>query len=155
MLQTQLPIFPEGITNITPDLAFKKENEEITYFNFSMPIFTHKENELPTFRMITSQFYVSGHATQKQIADAFGVSLISVKRWVKVYREKGPAGFYQPRNTRGATVLTASVLQQVQNLLDLEVSVSEIAKKFNLKTNTINKAIHAGRLHKAELKKKK
>lgn len=154
MLQTHLPLFPEGVTNITPDLAFKKEDGMVTYFNFSMPVFMHRENEVSTFRMITSQFCVNGNATQKQIAEAFGVTLISVKRWVKVYREKGPKGFYQPRNTRGAAVLTAVVTNQIQNLLCDEVSVSEIAKQFNLKPNTINKAIRAGRLYKPTLKKK-
>ena len=33
MIQTHLPIFPEGVTNITADLAFKKEQGIITYFN--------------------------------------------------------------------------------------------------------------------------
>jgi DNA invertase Pin-like site-specific DNA recombinase len=153
-LQTQFPIFPEGVTNITPDLAFKKEDGMVTYFNFSMPVFMHREDELSTFRMITSQFCVNGNATQKQIAEAFGVTLISVKRWAKVYRKKGPKGFYQPRNTRGAAVLTESVINQVQNLLCDEVSIGEIAKQLNLKPNTINKAIRAGRLYKPTLKKK-
>jgi transposase-like protein len=154
MLQTRLPIFPEGVTNITPDLAFKKENGTITYFNFSMPVFMHRENEIATFRMITSQFCVNGNATQKQISEAFGVTLISVKRWAKVYREKGPKGFYQPRNTRGAVVLTSSVLQEIQESLHDNVSVNEIAKKLKLKANTINKAILSSRLYKPVLKKK-
>jgi len=114
----------------------------------------HRENEISTFRMITSQFCVNGNATQRQIAETFGVTLISVKRWVKVYREKGPKGFYQPHNTRGAAVLTAEVINQIQSLLYDEVSVGEIAKQFNLKPNTINKAIRAGRLYKPILKKK-
>ncbi len=53
MPQMQLPLFPEGVTHITADLAFKKENGIITYFNFSMPVFMHEANEAETFRMIT------------------------------------------------------------------------------------------------------
>lgn len=46
MPQSQLPIFPEGVTHITSELAFKKECGEIIYFNFSMPVFRHAENDL-------------------------------------------------------------------------------------------------------------
>jgi transposase len=154
MFQAKFPIFPEGVTHITPDLAFKKENGAITYFNFSMPVFIHGENEINTFRMITSQFCVSGNATQAQISRAFGVTLISVKRAVSLYRKKGPKGFYEPRNTRGPAVLTELVLNEVQKLLDKGVSVQEIAKSMELKANTIDKAIRAGRLYAPSKKKK-
>ncbi|EKD74475.1 MAG: hypothetical protein ACD_44C00429G0001 [uncultured bacterium] len=148
MIQTHLPIFPEGVTNITADLAFKKEQGIITYFNFSMPVFTHAEEEIETFRMITSQFCVNGYVKQTDIIRTFGVTKISVKRAVKLYREKGPRGFYEPRNTRGAAVLTGPVLKEIQQDLDQGLTVFEIAKNRALKSNTINKAIRANRLHK-------
>jgi transposase len=154
MLQTKLPIFPGGVTNITPDLAFKKENGMITYFNFSMPVFMHGENEINTFRMITSQFCLNGNTTQAQISRAFGVTLISVKRAVSLYRKKGPKGFYEPRNTRGPAVLTEPVLNEIQKFLDQGDLVRDIAKKMELKSNTIDKAIRAGRLHAPSKKKK-
>lgn len=153
MLSAHLPFFPEGITHITANLAFKKENGNITYFNFSMPIFTHEETDLKTFRMITSQFCVNGHATQAEIHRTFGVTKISVKRAVKLYRSRGIQGFYEPRKTRGVAVLTSDVLQKVQHQLDLGESIADIAKKQNLKSNTLSKAIRAGHLHQP-LKKK-
>lgn len=153
MLQTLLPIFPCGITNITDELAVQKENGVVTYFNFFMPVFTHGENDVTTFRMITSQFCVNGNTTQAEIARAFGVSLISVKRSVKLYREQGPKGFYRPRNTRGATVLTSVVLKEVQDLLNQGLVVRNIAKQLKLKQNTIEKAIRVGRLQKPIKKK--
>jgi transposase-like protein len=148
VLQAKLPLFPEGVTPITADLAFKKENGMVTYFNFSMPVFMHGEHEYDTFRMITSQFCVNGNTTQAEISRAFGVTLISVKRSVKLYRQKGPKGFYAPRTTRGAAVLTKSVLAEIQQLLDEHHSVPAIAEQLELKPNTIDKAIRAGRLHK-------
>ena len=112
MPQIQFPFFPEGVTHITSLLAFARRDGQVTYFNGSMPVFLHAETDLASFRMITAQFVVSGHATQAQIARAFGVAKISVKRAVKLYREQGPKGFYAPRNTRGAAVITAAVLDQ-------------------------------------------
>ena len=79
MPQAQLPIFPEGVTQVTSDLAFEKRHGRVTYFNGTMPVFIHDEDDLATFRMITSQFVVNGNATQSQIEKAFGVPRISVR----------------------------------------------------------------------------
>jgi len=150
--QQQLPIFPSGVTEISNSLSFKKENGAITYFNCTMPVFTHDETDMKTFRMITSQFHLNGHATQAEIARAFGVTLISVKRSVKLYREKGIKGFYEQRNGRGASVLTEEVLAKIQLLLNDGIAVKDIALQMDIKKDTIRKAIQANRL--TEFKKK-
>lgn len=151
--QLILPFFPEGSVVISAALRFVKKEGQITYFHYDLPIFSHAENDLPTFRMITSQFYVTGKITQAEISRAFGVTLISVKRAVKLYQTKGVKGFYAPRVTRGATVLTPAVLSDVQQQLDDGLSVTEIAQKMDLKPNTLDKAIRQDRLH-VPLKKK-
>ena len=110
-------MFPTGVTHITSELAFEKKDGCITYFNGHMPVFTHDEKDVATFRMITSQFCASGYAKQSDIIRAFGVTSISVKRSVKLYREKGTRGFYAPRVTRGAAVLVESVVAQIEELL--------------------------------------
>ena len=148
MPQMQLPMFPDGVTHITSELAFMKEHGRVTYFNGQMPVFVHDEKDLRTFQLITSQFCVNGNAKQSEIAGAFGVSLISVKRAVKRYREKGPEGFYAPRGRRGPAVLTAPVLASAQAFLDEGQSVAEVAQELGLKRDTLAKAVAAGRLHK-------
>ena len=60
MPQLQLPIFPDGVTYITNHLAFRRQDGEVTYFNGHMPVFSHAETDVATFRMITSQFCVTG-----------------------------------------------------------------------------------------------
>ena len=96
MPQLVLPIFPEGATHITAELAFEKRDGWVTYFHGMMPVFRHKEDDVQSFRMITSQFCVNGNVKQVQITQAFGVPPSSVKRAVKLYREKGPSGFFCP-----------------------------------------------------------
>ena len=56
MPQLHLPMFPTGVTHITSELAFENKDGCITYFNGHMPVFTHGEKDVATFRMITSQF---------------------------------------------------------------------------------------------------
>jgi transposase len=149
MPQIQLPIFPQGVTYITALLAFSKQDGRVTYFNGSMPIFVHEEEDVDSFRMITAQFCVNGNAKQADIVRAFGVTKISLKRAVKRYREEGPKGFYKPRQRRGPAVLTAVVLEQAQQLLDEGLDIPEVADRLGIKRDTLRKAVRAGRLHKA------
>jgi hypothetical protein len=146
MPQLHLPMFPNGVIHITDQLAVMNKDGEVTYFNGHMPVFRHAENDVTTFRMITSQFCVSGCAKQSDIIRAFGVTSISVKRSVKTYREKGPKGFYAPRVTRGAAVLVEAVVAEAEELLADGVIEAEVAEKLGLKLNTLQKAIRAGRV---------
>jgi hypothetical protein len=146
MPQLQLPIFPNGVTHITNQLAFSKQDGQVTYFNGHMPVFSHAETDIATFRMITSQFCATGHVKQSDIIRAFGVTSISVKRSVKTYREKGPKGFYIPRVTRGPAVLVADVVSEIEGLLAGGATPAEIAKTLGLKLNTIQKAMREGRV---------
>ncbi len=155
MPQIQLPIFPAGVEHITPELAFEAKDGLVTYFTGHMPIFSHAEDDTQTFRMITAQFCVNGNAKQVEITRAFGVPSISVKRAVKLYRKKGAKGFYAEPGRRGAAVLTAPVLAAAQELLDEGLQTTEVAKQLKVKRDTLAKAIHTGRLHKAKKKRPK
>jgi hypothetical protein len=153
MPQMQLPIFPEGVTHITNQLAFKKEDGQVTYFHGIMPVFSHAESDIATFRMITSQFYVNGHVKQSDIVRAFGVTSISVKRSVQIYNKKGPKGFYAPRVTRGPAVLVEDVVSEIEGYLAGGATLADIAKTLGVKLNTIQKAMREGRIR-APVKKK-
>ena len=78
---------------------------------------------------------------------AFGVPLGTVKRYMKVHRQHGTAGFFRPQRRRSANVLTAEVKLRAQALLDEGKSVPEVSGEIGVAGNTLHKAIHAGRLH--------
>jgi hypothetical protein len=144
--QLQLPIFPEGVTHITNQLVFKKEDGQVTYFYGIMPVFSHAESDIATFRMITSQFYVNGHVKQSEIVRAFGVTSISVKRSVKIYQDKGPKGFYAPRVTRGPAVLVEDVVSEIEGYLAGGATLADVAKTLGVKLNTLQRAMREGRI---------
>ena len=96
--------------------------------------------------------YVNGNATQAELCRAFGVTLISLKRSVKRYREKGAAGFYAPRVSRGPAVLTPLVMGKAQQLLDEGNTVNDVAKELGIKPDTLGKAVTAGKLHRVKKK---
>src|SRR5215469_933949 len=123
MPQVQLPIFPQGVTPITSEIAFQCEDDKVCYFNGHLPVFIHDKGDLATFRLFSSQLVINGNATQAQIARAFGVPLVTVKRYVKLYREGGTAAFFAPAKKRSASKLSPPVCQEVQALLDQGLEV--------------------------------
>ena len=92
----RLPIFPDGVTHITAEIAFQGDAGKVYYFNGHLPVFVHEERDLATFRMFTSQLVINGNVTQTQISRAFGVPLVTVKRYVKLYRQGGLHAYFAP-----------------------------------------------------------
>ncbi len=74
---TSSALFPAGVTHITNELAFERRDGKIAYFNGHMLVFVHSEDDVATFRMITSQFCENGYAKQCDIIRAFGVTSIA------------------------------------------------------------------------------
>ena len=147
MPQILLPIFPPGVTHITSELAFKNEAGVVTYFNATMPVFHHAETDLLSFKMIISQMYVMGVVKQADLVRAFGINSQLVKRAVKLFRKQGAQGFFTPRKHRGPGVLNEEVCMKVQGLLDQGKTPGDVAKRLELKSDTVRKAIQHGRLH--------
>jgi len=103
MPQLQLPIFCQGVHFITANLGYQREGDEIVYLHGMMPVFLHRCDDLASFKMIVSQFYINGNARQSELVRAFGIQPLALKRWVKKYREGGPKAFFESRRKRRAT----------------------------------------------------
>jgi hypothetical protein len=153
MPQMQLPIFPAGVTEINSRIAVQKMAGTVYYIHGHLPVFQHEEQDVRGFRMFTSQMIVNGTVKPKEIVQAFGVPVITVKRYVKLFREQGAKGFYEirPRHS-SASVLKGEVLEQAQQLLNEGRSVPEVAEKLRVLANTLHKAIRAGRLRSGQKK---
>jgi hypothetical protein len=146
MPQVQLPIYPAGSVEINRDLACRTEGERVIYYNGHLPVFTHAQNDLASFRLFTSQLIVQGSATQGQVAKAFGVPLVAIKRATKVYRQRGPAGFFVPKARREGSKLTTEKLEEARALLLQGYSLVVVSRQTGVLTDTLRKAIAAGRL---------
>jgi len=147
MPQLQLPIFPTGVTEINSRIAVQKDASTVWYIHGHLPVFQHQEADVQSFRMFTSQMIAGGTVKPKEIVKTFGVPMITVKRYVKLYREHGSKGFYElkPRHS-SASVLKGEVLEHAQRLLDEGRSVPEVAGELKVLANTLHQAVRAGRL---------
>lgn len=153
MPQLQLPIFPAGVSEINSQIAVQKEAGRVRYIHGHLPVFQHEEQDVRSFRMFTSQMIVSGTVKPKEIVRTFGVPMITVKRYMKLYRDCGAKGFYEakPRHS-SASVLKGQLLEQAQRLLEEGRSVPEVAETLQVLANTLHKAIRAGRLRASQKK---
>ena len=150
MSQLILPIFPPECKYINNQVGVQKIESRVYYFHGLLPVFGHDEDDQESFRFFTSQLVIDGHVKQKEIVRAFGISAISVKRYVKRLREYGAKGFFRQPKARSAHVLTEEVKKKVQKLLDKGQTASEIGRKLHIQPSTIRKAIQYGRIEKKE-----
>jgi len=153
MPQAILPLFPDDVTPINNIFSYAKRERMACYFQGTFPVFTHHEDDLKSFQIFVSQLYINGNCKQSEIVRAFGVSSISVKRWVKKYREGGIESFFAKPKKRKPRVLTPEVIAKAQELLDDGWPRSRIGKELGLKHDTLYQAVRSGRL--VERKKKR
>jgi transposase len=146
MPQLQLPVFPAGTTAINSELAFERREEQVVYFNGHLPVFTHRTQDLASFRFFTTQLIVNGSASQGEIVKAFGVPMTTVKRCCRLYREGGASAFFKPPVRRQGHRLTPEKLAQAQALLDEGQAVPAIRAQLGILASTLHKAIDDGRL---------
>jgi transposase-like protein len=150
MPQLQLPIFPQGATLITPEIAFECRDGKVTYIHGHLPVFQHAEGDLASFRYFTSQLVVNETVAQADIARAFHIPKVTVKRYVKRFRESSGKDFFAPPRRRSASVLKGEVQEKAQALLDEGQSVPEVAQALEVLPDTLHKAIRGGRLHQSK-----
>ncbi|HWT81681.1 MAG TPA: hypothetical protein VN648_23055 [Candidatus Methylomirabilis sp.] len=153
MPQVQLPLFPSGTIRINEELAFERREDQVVYFNGHLPVFTHRTDDLASFRFFTTQLIVNGTATQGQIVRAFGVPLTTVKRSCRIYRERGAGGFYRPPARRAGWRLTPERLAEAQRMLDQGARVPQISVALGILSSTLHKALADGRLRGAKKKR--
>ena len=146
MPQVQLPLFPSGTTVINEALAYERREDQVVYFNGHLPVFTHRTDDLASFRLFTTQLIVNGTATQGQIVRAFGVPMTTVKRACRRYRDRGAAAFFKPPARRQGSRLTPERLAEAQRRLDQGQRVPEISAALGILPSTLHKALKDGRL---------
>ena len=89
----------------------------------------------------------AGTAKAREVAHGFRVPLATVKRYVKLYREQGAEGFFEPRRRRRSeTKLNGEIKERAQQLLETGKSVAEVGRALNVLPATLHKAIRSQRL---------
>ena len=152
MPQALLPLFHDGTIPISAMASYQRKDGFVCYFHGAMPVFSHGDDDNASFRMFTSQLIDNGACRVVDVARAFGVSEISVKRNLAKFREHGCAFFFRKRGVRGSSVLAGDVVKTAQALFDEGLSRSEVASELGVNKSTLAKSVARGQLR--ETKKK-
>lgn len=141
-----MPLISDDATRISDLISVVRQDGQWFYFCGTQPVFQHDERDLRTFRMFTAQLCVQKACKQAEIIKAFGVSKSSVVRSVNKYRQEGIDGFYKPRRTRGAPVMTPEIIRVAQQRFEEGRSKAEVARELDIAYGTLRKAIDQGRV---------
>jgi len=148
-MQLLLPLFSQEVRLINTHLGFFEKDKVVTYLHVGVPIGNHLADDLKGFRCHTSRLINVGLCSQSDIVKAFGVSFDSVRKSLRLYQEKGEAGFYeQGRQSRICHTMLPSRIIRIQEMLDKGMSNYAIAKKEGISEGTIRYSLEKGRLKK-------
>jgi transposase-like protein len=146
MKQGILPLIPSGASNIDGLFSVSRSATEVIWFQGCHPIRVHPVNDHASQRAMMAFLHEHGGVPQARLAQVLGVHANTVLASVRLYRQKGDAGFYEPTRVRGAEVMTADVIQRCNTLLREGQSRSEVAAAVGVRKCNIDKAIQQKRL---------
>ena len=149
----QLPLFPAGSRMINPSVGTILERDNTLWYLLNgLPVYTHPSDDQNKFRYITSHLVELGHCSQADIVRFFHVSLSSVQRYLKIYRDKGENGFFGGSGRAGGVryKMTPELVEKIQKRIDVGESQNSIAKKFKISEGTIRYQIQQGVLKKRQ-----
>ena len=75
--QLQLPIFPSDAVRLGSHYSVMQRDDQVWYFLYDMPVFSHGVDDIASFRMYTSSLCDQGHCKLVEVERAFNVSAIS------------------------------------------------------------------------------
>lgn len=151
--QLRLPRYHDAPVHVSDAVSVVRKDGMVWWFHQGMPLGAHAESDVASFRHQSSMLCDSGACALVEVERAFGVSAISVKRALKLYRAGGARSFFERKKTvRADPVMTPQRLLEIQALIDQGLSDRQIAERLGLKRDTIYRTVKAGRLHRPEKK---
>ena len=86
----QFPLFPVGSKLINPSVGIIVDKEKtVWYLLGGSPVYFHSLEDQDKFRYVTSHLIELGHCSQAEVVRFFHVTLFSVQRYLKTYRDEG------------------------------------------------------------------
>jgi len=137
---------PQGAIRINSVVSRLAKDGVVTWFIDSDNYISHPASEAAGHRMAVAILMANGHAKPCQIQAALGTSHRSLMRWRWQLANHGAGWFYQPKDVRGAAVLTAEKSSECQRLLDEGHSIAAAARAAGIGDSALRKAIASKRI---------
>jgi len=151
-MQLKLPLFPHDTKLFNASFGVFSNDGIVFYLHCGQPVGMHEEENHNSFRHKIASFIELGLCTQSEVAKTLHVSVDSIRRCCKQYRENGEGTFFAPDVRKGKShKMLPPVLERVQAQLNKGTSVNSIAKKEGVREGTIRYCIQTGKLKKKPL----
>ena len=147
MLQARLPFIPAGAAEVSRDLAVLLDDERLTVFNASGPIFTCVRADRDGLRLAAAMFSGLELASPTALARALEMHPATVFRSRQRLEAQGIEGVRTRKpGPKGASKLTDAVLAQVRERLGEGWSLRRAAEDVGVVEGTLRHAMRRGLL---------
>ncbi len=143
-MSPSLSMTPPEASLIGGDLSMQTVAGWTTYFANLVPIDRHAAEDSRAAQLRMARLHLLSGIRQEDVAASFEISLSTVTRAVRRYREQGEAGFRQRRRGRGRVVLDAARVEEAEALLAQGLSGSAVARRLGVPVSTFNENRRAG-----------
>jgi transposase len=148
-MQLKLPLFPPDTILFNASFGVFCNDGTVFYLHCGQPVGMHEKEDHNSFRHKIASFIELGLCTPGEVAKTLHVSVDSIRRCCKQYREDGEATFFGPDNRKGKShKMLPHVLERIQVQLNEGKPVNSIAKKEGVSEGTIRYCIQTGKLKK-------
>ena len=137
---------PSEAVPISSSLSMLTRDGSTKYFLHQLPFDSHPADDRPARRRRIASFARQRLASQKQLADAFGLTPVSIHRIVQAERQHGESVFDKPRRPRRRTAISAQTAQAAGRLLANGFSVRAAARSLGVNAETLRLHLKAGRV---------
>ena len=141
-----LPFQPPQATPIGPVWSMLEGNGWTSYMRYLDVVDGHPSDDRAARQRRMAQIAHLGHATQLEVAQAFGVTRMTVHRALRTWREHGEAGLRRPRQPRRRTALDDDARARAQRGLAAGRSLRAMAAELGVSHETLRSYRQAGLL---------
>ena len=155
MQQLLLQGFPEGSIKIGINVTILEKEGMRTYFVGTDNYFSHPVGDRKSERYALATLIKNSHVRVSEVTRSpLSIPHRTLMNWCRQLDEHGSSSFFKPRNTRSGTVMTPQKVVQCEKLFSYNLSISEVARKADIKESTLRKAISSGRVTRCKISDK-
>ena len=153
-LQSSLLYIPDGTVMLSDKLAFFRKNEFIHFFNASGIIYRCLDQDKESLKFALGMFLELKLATSKILANEFDLSLSTIYRSKKKFREGCNSNIKISNycHQSYSRKLYSEKVVSVQNYLDSGMSIRSTAKMVGISEGTIRHAIKKNKIKRSNSK---
>jgi prepilin-type processing-associated H-X9-DG protein len=137
-----LPLAPPGSLSVAAGVDFVEDDEGGSVFLWGMAAWCWSVGDATARRLAAVQLVGSGAASQRQVADAFGVNETTLWRWRGDYEAAGTAGLSPVRKgPKRPSKLNEDKVAEIARLRAEGLSVRDVAARAGVSNDSVLRAL--------------